>query len=57
MYARVIAALPRRQGFVVADTDGDEVERPRPVLPFCMYGSFRNGADGSVKRLAVHASL
>lgn len=24
---------------------------------FCMYGSFRNGAGGSVKRLAVHASL
>lgn len=43
--------------FAAADTDGDEVERPWPVLPFCMYGSFRNGAGGSVKRLAVHASL
>lgn len=52
-------ASPRRppRFAVVADTDGDEVERPWPVLPFCMYESFRNGAGGSVKRLAVHASL
>lgn len=57
MYTRVIAAPPRRPRFVAAVTDGDEVERSWPVLPFCMYGSFRNGAAGSVKRLAVHASL
>lgn len=42
---RLPVASPR---FVTADTDGDEVERPWPVLPFCMYGSFRNGAGAVV---------
>jgi len=52
MYARVSPS----SRFVAAD--GDEVEPSMVgVLPFCMYGSFRNGAGGSIKRLAVHASL